>query len=484
MSETCVTATSIGYVPPPLLPRFRDRERHLLADFLARQSGSLGLVMVSLPAPLADPADLLAADGGEGFVYLPPAGRQFAGLGRAAGIAARGEDRFSELARQATAIASGASVPSLGPGEHRPLFFGGVAFAPGGADDGPWGAFGDASFVLPRWLYSRQGGRASLGLALFGHELERASRREEWLDQLFFLNERLAAGRLVLPAPPPGLAASTSLAEVEQGVEKAVAEIGAGSFEKVVLAMRLAAEAAAPIDSLAAFRRLRASAAGRQTAFLFRRGGATFFGATPELLVASRGTHLSTEALAGTRRPEETMEDLEKSDKNRREHAIVVESIVEALAPLCRRLEVAPARVRRLRGLSHLLTAISGELPAPLHVLELAARLHPTPAVGGWPRRPALDFLAGQEKEPRGWYAGPIGYFDDRGDGELRVALRSAIVCGRRATLYAGAGIVAGSAAPAELEEMKAKAAPMLAALGVPRAADAVHEPFTHPRHA
>jgi isochorismate synthase EntC len=242
------------------------------------------------------------------------------------------------------------------------------------------------------------------------------------------------------------------------------------------MALRLAAEAAAPLDPLAAFRRLRAQAAGgRQTAFLFRRGGATFFGATPELLVAARGTHLSTEALAGTRRPEETMEDLEQSDKNRREHAIVVEAIVEALAPLCRRLEVAPTRIRRLRGLSHLATSISGELPAPLHLMELAARLHPTPA---------LDFLAGQEKEPRGWYAGPIGYFDDRGDGELRVALRSAIVCGRRATLYAGAGIVAGSAAPAELEEMKAKAAPMLAALGVSRAAESVHEPFTHPRHA
>jgi menaquinone-specific isochorismate synthase len=363
-----------------------------------------------------------------------------------------------------------------------------MAFAAGGAEAGPWAAFGDASFVLPRFLYSRQGGRASIGLAVFGHELERASRREEWLDRLFFLKERLAEGRRPPPAAPSGLAAtadSRGIDEVAGRIERALAEIAAGGFEKVVMALRLAAEAAAPLDPLAAFRRLRAQAAGgRQTAFLFRRGGATFFGATPELLVAARGTHLSTEALAGTRRPEETMEDLEQSDKNRREHAIVVEAIVEALAPLCRRLEVAPTRIRRLRGLSHLATSISGELPAPLHLLELAARLHPTPAVGGWPRRPALDFLAGQEKEPRGWYAGPIGYFDDRGDGELRVALRSAIVCGRRATLYAGAGIVAGSAAPAELEEMKAKAAPMLAALGVSRAADSVHEPFTHPRHA
>lgn len=473
MSEIWVSTSSAVSAPPPFISR-PGSERGLLADFLGRQAGSQGIVMVTVPAPLADPADLLAGESGEGFVYLPPEGRQLAGLGRAAALAARGEDRFAGLIRQA-ALAPRVRLLSLAPGTHRPVFFGGLAFAPGGADEGPWEAFGDASFVLPRWLYSRQGGRASLGLALCARELETAGQRENWLDQLACHWERLARGQVRPPSEPCeldlGAAGSSEMGEMARRIERAIGEIAAGSFEKVVMALRLAAEGRAPLEPLGAFRRLRALAAGgRQTAFLIRRGGAAFFGATPELLVSVSGTRMQSEALAGTCRREEKGAGFPDGHKNRHEHRIVVEAIVEALAPLCRRLEVAPTQVRRLRRLSHLATGIEGELLAPRHLLELAERLHPTPAVGGWPRQPALEFLAGEEKESRGWYAGPIGYFDDRGHGELRVALRSAIVRGRQATLYAGAGIVAGSAADAELEEMKAKAEPMLAALGGARA--------------
>lgn len=485
MSETCATATSY---PLPAAFSYRERDRHLLSELLADRAGGDRIVTISLPAPLADPADLLAADGGEGFAYLPPEGTQYAGLGRVAGLAARGEDRFAGLIRQAAALAPRCELLSLGPsGTQRPLFFGGLAFAAGGAEDGPWAEFGDASFVLPRWLYSRQGGRASLGLTLLGAELMKPRSRQVWLDQLFSLRDRLAEGQGAAVAQPPcpalDAALSSEMGEVGERIERATAAIAAGRFEKVVTALRLAAVAPAPLDPLAAFRRLRGRAAGGQTtSFLFRRGGAAFFGATPELLVSVRGTHLRSEALAGTCRREESMADIPTRSKNEHEHQIVAEAIVEALAPWCRRLEVAPTRLRQLRGLSHWATGIAGELDEPRHLLEVAERLHPTPAVGGWPRQAALDFLAESEKEPRGWYAGPVGYFDDRGNGELRVALRSAITEGRRATLFAGAGIVAGSQAPGELAEMQAKAQPMLAALGVARAADSVHEPFT-PRH-
>lgn len=486
MSEIRVSTSAAVSAPPPFISH-RGRDRGLLADFLGGQAGAQGIVMVTVPAPLADPADLLAEDSGEGFVYLPPEGRQLAGLGRAAVLAARGEDRFAGLIRQA-ALAPRARLLSLAPGTHRPLYFGGLAFAPGGADEGPWAAFGDASFVLPRWLYSRQGGRASLGLAVAGRELEKAGQRESWLDQMACHWERLARGQVRPPAEPSelalGAAGSSEMGEVARRIERAIGEIAAGRFEKVVMALRLAAEGKAQLEPLGAFRRLRALAAGgRQTAFLIRRGGAAFFGATPELLVSVSGTRLQSEALAGTCRREESMADLTTRSKNEHEHQIVAQAIVEALAPWCRRLEVAPTALRPLRGLSHWATGIAGELDEPRHLLEVAERLHPTPAVGGWPRQAALDFLAGNEMEPRGWYAGPVGYFDDRGNGELRVALRSAITEGRRATLFAGAGIVAGSQAPGELAEMQAKAQPMLSALGIARAADSVHEPFTRRHH-
>jgi menaquinone-specific isochorismate synthase len=113
-------------------------------------------------------------------------------------------------------------------------------------------------------------------------------------------------------------------------------------------------------------------------------------------------------------------------------------------------------------------TPIEGRLsePAP-DAYTLAAALHPTPAVGGMPRDVALQTIAVLEPHPRGRYAGPVGWIDARGDGEWGVALRGAVIEGERATLHAGAGIVAGSIAENEWRETEAKLEPMLRALGV-----------------
>ncbi len=123
--------------------------------------------------------------------------------------------------------------------------------------------------------------------------------------------------------------------------------------------------------------------------------------------------------------------------------------------------------VRALRHVVHLHTPITGTLRHPVHVLELAARLHPTPAVGGTPTRAALDWIAAHETTPRGWYAAPVGWFDGDGDGELAVALRCGVLAGNRAHLWAGAGIVAGSDPDRELAETELKLRAMLGALGI-----------------
>jgi isochorismate synthase len=200
-----------------------------------------------------------------------------------------------------------------------------------------------------------------------------------------------------------------------------------------------------------------------------RLGGATFLGASPERLVRRSGTRVDADALAGSARSgtrRGTRPDaLRSSAKDLAEHVLVVRAIRQALAPRCRRLS-SPVRpsLRSFPGLRHLHTPIRGELRDETHVLELVEALHPTPAVGGFPRDAALRFLRSHEA-PRGWYAGAFGWFDAVGDGEFAVAIRSGLVRGRRADLWAGAGVVAGSTAPAEIDEIDGKLATMMRAL-------------------
>jgi isochorismate synthase len=161
---------------------------------------------------------------------------------------------------------------------------------------------------------------------------------------------------------------------------------------------------------------------------------------------------------------------LSDSEKDQREHRHVVDAVLDVLTPCCAELHADDVPVlARLTDVAHLMTSIEGRLrpPAP-SALELARALSPTPAVAGSPRRQALEFLHAVEDFDRGCYGGPVGWVDARGDGEWAVALRGAELDRRRARLFAGAGIVAGSDPEAEWAETEAKLAPMLRVLVTP----------------
>lgn len=200
-------------------------------------------------------------------------------------------------------------------------------------------------------------------------------------------------------------------------------------------------------------------------------------GATPELLLEKRGRMILSNPLAGSaRRSREMGEDadasaaLARSDKDRREHAMVVEYILDMLAPDCRRLDCPDGtRLTCTRSMWHLGTRIQGELKddtTPSAVL--AARLHPTPAVCGLPCARAAELITRLEPVERDFYAGAVGWSDRQGDGAWYVAIRCAEICGLSARLYAGAGIVPGSDPQSEAAETGAKFAAMLRALGLP----------------
>jgi isochorismate synthase len=270
-------------------------------------------------------------------------------------------------------------------------------------------------------------------------------------------------------------------------VDRALGAIAEGPLRKVVLARRVDARFASPVDVPAVLGRLWAQEPSC-TIFSFPDvpGGGRFLGASPELLVRRRGDAVSCHPLAGTvglgtdtadalkgpdARATADLAAFLSSPKDRLEHELVVEAIVDALAPRCTRLDVPgePSLVR-LRTVAHLGTEIEGTLRAaeggrPPSVLELLADLHPTPAVGGLPRSEALACIAELEPGGRGPWAGPVGWVDAGGDGRWVIGIRSATVEGATATLTAGAGIVAGSDPWTEVAETTVKLASVLDAL-------------------
>jgi isochorismate synthase len=467
MSATGLATHDAEVLVPSGVPAVRD----FVLRALERHAGTEHTVRVTVSAPVAAPETLLRLEGeelGMGFLWAPPSSPSFAGVGAVYRIDLRGPDRYSDLR-----IAAEAFWPRLrhevhrdSPPESGPRLFGGFAFAVGAAAHDPWGAFGDGCFTLPRLLYERGTGGATLTLAAEGHELLEPSVREHLLGHLEAALLELVVGRIPLPAPPKLKLAEPSRSAWAEEVEAIRQGIAEGQFEKIVAARRTEVELGAPLDTVAVLRRL-ARGLVASTRFAFRRPHATFLGATPERLVALRGREFETEAMAGSIGHGQA-EKLLRSAKDRREHQLVVDAIVRRLEPLCAHLDVASeARVRELREVLHLHTPIHGVLAERRHVLELVEKLHPTPAVGGVPTDVALAWIAEHEHDERGWYAAPVGWFDPTGDGEFAVALRSCVLNGRRAHLYAGAGIVRDSDPELEYTETQLKKRALLRALGV-----------------
>jgi isochorismate synthase len=261
-------------------------------------------------------------------------------------------------------------------------------------------------------------------------------------------------------------------------VARAVSEIRDGAVRKVVLARTIAVDAGHELDPRRLLHHLRAV---EPHAFSFavpaagERGvRASLVGASPELLVSRRGLEIRSNPLAGSASrsgdPEEDRENaraLADSAKDHEEHAIVVDAMAETLGPFCQELAWDPVPVlHETANVWHLSTRFHGILrEGPPSVLELVAALHPTPAVCGEPRAEALGLIGELEAFDRGRYAGAVGWIDAVGDGEWVIALRCAELESERATLYAGAGIVADSVPQREVDETDRKFRAFLDAL-------------------
>jgi len=370
------------------------------------------------------------------------------GLGRATGL---GVDLApSDAAAWIAAALDGES--DLDPSE--PLFLGGFAFASRAAQarETAWGSFGNGMLFAPELLFTWRGAEARLtsvlavGPGADARELE-ARRRERESELL--AKGRPAVSRSAMRAPCPTPDPRYRAAAVD-----AIAAIRRGELEKVVLAQAVARPLpgdfrcgpvlAALIDGQPASR-----------TFAIGQGDTTFLGATPERLVRCGAGRVESHAVAGTAAGGSRRgAAMQRSAKERAEHAFVVQAIAEALGPLCSELRISGDPELVPAGpIQHLRTRIEGRLRGAPHALELVARLHPTPALAGAPREAALRWIERCEGFDRGWYGGPIGWLDAEGGGDFFVALRCGLVHAGRAVAYAGSGLVAGSQPDAEARE-------------------------------
>ena len=434
------------------------------------QSGcgiALGLHLVSLPrhadahpalrartrilsesAPLLDlvPAGLPARDicawvrNGEGIV----------GWGRAAWVETQGAQRFAAAQQWWQGVSARAEVddevrlPGTGP-----LAFGSLSYSPASA--------AGATLIVPRVVIGRRGAAT-------------------WITTIEFDGDP-SPGMLGVSSPPasPGEVAfadgARSGPQWTQAVASAVAAIGTGRLDKVVLARDLRVDTTSPIEPRWVLRNL---AEDYARTWVFAVDG--LVGATPEMLVRLERGLVTSRVLAGTiRRSGDDAHDLAlaaslaRSSKDLEEHEYAVRSVAEALADHCTSVSVPESPfVLHLPNVMHLATDIAGRLNNGDTSLGLAAALHPSAAVCGTPRDVADELIAELEGMDRGRYAGPVGWMAASGDGEWGIALRSGELDRddpRRMRLFAGCGIVAGSDPAAELAESDAKLVPMRTAL-------------------
>lgn len=437
-----------------------------LEEYFQGEHRRPGLVRLEVPAPAVDLPRWLAANPGLPRLFWLARDGEFemAGIG---------------IADMVTAGASGPHRPPLVtikeriPARYPHLrYYGGLSFDGSAPRCPDWQPFGAGRFILPRFEITRDRDLWRLACTFLDDPALRKTSLRSLLEELSHLRTGLAAISS-LPAVvsrqdhPDRSGWLRAAAGVLEGIAR-------GAFQKVVLARQSVFRFAEPPDPFLLLRRLReVNPEGFHFAFQ-PEDGVTFLGASPERLFRRRQLRIVTEAVAGTRRRgESTREDqavgdaLLDSEKDRREHRFVTDTIAERLGDLCVFHRADPeVSLLKLTRLQHLYLRFEGTLKPEVDDAEIVRALHPTPAVAGNPTAAALGEIAFREPFHRGWYAGPVGWIGARG-AEFAVAIRSGLVAGHRLILYTGAGIVEGSRPLAEWEELENKLASFVRVIGV-----------------
>jgi menaquinone-specific isochorismate synthase len=405
-----------------------------------------------------------------------------------------GPGRFREIRDQARHAAQLGPIWPEGADPRvagRLRFYGGFSFQDEPGASRLWVGFPAALFHLPAVeLEGDAEGVARLRVrAALRDGDDPATVRAQLEGRLRELAERLAnpteaaTGGLVDPFASPAAGTRDTVAALDgvpsdraawdASVDRILSAIGAGRVRKVVLARTLDVRPRPALDPLDVLERLWSANRTAHVFYFEPRPERVLLGAAPETIATLRRGVFHATAVAGSTGRGATPQEqgdlaagLMASDKDRAEHRISLDDMVSRLGRLADdvRAELVP-HVLALPAIQHLETAIRARVGEGTTVLDLVEALHPTPAVCGEPREQALETLAFEEPFERGWYSGPVGWFDVDGNGMFAPALRSAVLHDEAWRLYAGAGIVAGSRPEAEWTETGIKLEPVLRAL-------------------
>lgn len=447
---------------------------------MTERTGRARLATVTIPAPDLRPDTFLRHAAGEERGFWAKGDRWVAHRGVVAELRGGGDrtlDRFEEVSAAAHQLALEPFIPESTARAPRVRYYGGFSFRADHVAEGVWQDFPGWLFHVPLFELEGEGsGDAWLRI----RALVEPGAGQETFVRLRHRAEALRAELTALRdgAPPSvpqvgGRSTATDRSSWEDAVRRSLDAIRAGEISKAVLARTLDIELNQPVDPVDLVAHLWSVNRGSYV-FLFEPSpGSTIVGAAPETVATLRDGVFHATAVAGSIRRGDTAREqaelaakLLASEKDRVEQRIALDDMVARLEAVAHQIRTDPQpHVLTLARIQHLETEIRASVPPDVGILDLLRLLHPTPAVCGLPRDSAMTFLGEAEPFERGWYAGPVGFFDAEGNGIFVPALRMGVSTGSGWRLFAGAGIVEGSVPALEWEETAIKFEPMLEAL-------------------
>lgn len=445
-------------------------------------TNSTELLSITLPIAGIDPLAALELnpDYEEKFYWAHPENSiSIAAAGNMRTLQATGKERFETISEQTLQLKDEIQAyTSIQHSMAGPLLLGGYSFADHNVGQ-VWNRFGGARFVLPEWMLVEIGNLHLLTLSFETHGSGPDGIYQNVISKITdFLN---LAGKLKhtqsAKLPKRNILCTLQKPEDRDGwirkVERAKNLIREDEFKKIVLARSLTFESKFDLVPTVLSHKLRQKYPGCYNFLIQRDSNTCFLGASPERLASFENGTFLTEGLAGSiSRGESALEDaslaqsLIHSKKDREEHNFVVQAIDDNLKPLSREIHhPRQPQIKKLNNVQHLFTPIRASIKKGVQIHDLIKKLHPTPAVGGYPAKNSVKHIHSIEQIDRGWYSAPVGWFNLNGCGEFAVAIRSALLHKKEVKLYAGCGIVADSDPEVEWDETLLKLVPLMDAL-------------------
>ena len=475
--------SKISRIPASFLDQLIDSESFASFFEKHRYADDPGYLSICVPFENIDPLAVLELNGNpaENRFYWerPDQDLAIAAGGQAAIIRNKEYERFRNISRQANSLLSKihhfSNLKHSMSGAH---LVGGFSFFDQPLS-GAWSPLGNASFFLPQWLLVKDGQFSLINITRPWNSRDEFDEVKHWFstwirDFIDRLGTNLERSRILHESDGSGFQIPDLNSEQEKkrwisNVEAARAGIKKQLYKKIVLARELRLRTQKKVSSTKLIHFLRREYPSCYSFIYQLNGEATFIGSTPEKLLSLQSQYVKTEALAGSisrglTATQDAIKEkkLYESAKDLEEHAYVLDAIKEKLLFLTDSLEHTPRPlIKKFANVQHLCTPIAASLSSEMNAIDIVSMLHPTPAVGGYPESGALHHIQELEQFERGWYAGPVGWFNTNKRAEFSVAIRSGLIRRNHVQFFAGCGIVEDSDPQAEWEETRIKFIPM-----------------------